>query len=235
MIREAPGWFNDELARVGGLNRYGEPIFKLVWSPEATMVVGGRFADGHIGYRNSPLAPGHPAWALLLWEGPDAYGDPLDWEYQYRDMESGLLACGSFPRYGRYRLLKKLIHFEQVQREEWKMIYRPKSREIDRVLVQKKEIVVTRMEPSGLILDLMIPMLQAWKRLSYKQKLEAVKEKQERQSKELDRVIKDAQQACRIRRGSQLVQKRAEIIEKGMEEAMRIASRYGLGMVTEAA
>ena len=53
MIRTAPAWFNDELERIGGTNRYGDPIFKLVWSEEVRMIVGGRFADGFVGYRDA--------------------------------------------------------------------------------------------------------------------------------------------------------------------------------------
>jgi hypothetical protein len=232
VIRECPGWFQDELTRVGGTNRYGDPLFKLVWSSEPRTIVGGRFADGFVGYRNMPAIPGEPCWALMIWEGPEAYGDPLEWEYQYRQPDTGCLDCGSFPKEGRYRLLKQFMHRELVRQEVWKIQYNWKRRKRERVLVQRPQLVTTKMEPCGLILDLMIPMLQAWRRLTFAQKLEAVEDRKKRQDAERDRVTKDAMHDSRVRRGSQLVQKRAELIEKGMDQAMKIASQYGRGMVT---
>ena len=38
-MRTCPEWFQKELTRIGGKNPYGEPMFKLVWSPYGT--------DGH--------------------------------------------------------------------------------------------------------------------------------------------------------------------------------------------
>lgn len=230
MIRDCPKWFQDELTRIGGTNRYGEPLFKLVWSLEPRNVAGGVWADGFVGYKTIPAVPGEPCWALMIWEGPETYGDPEDWEYEYRQASTGLLEMGSFPKYGRYRLLKRFMHQELVQKEEWEMKFNPFKRTLDRVLVQKKIVNTQRMEPTGLILDLMIPMLQAWKRLTFKQKLEATNDRRIRQEKERDRVVKDAMHDCRVRRSSKLVQDRAEIIERGMDQAMRIAAQYGKGM-----
>lgn len=233
MIREAPAWFNDELERIGGTNRYGDPIFKLVWSTEPRVIVGGRFADGFVGYRTGPAIPGEPCWALMIWEGPETFGDSLDWEFQYRQTDTGCLDCGSFPKEGRYRLLKQFMHRELVRKELWEIRYNWKRRKPERHLVQKPHLVTTKMEPCGLILDLMLPMLQAWRALTYEQRLEAVEQRRTRQDAERDRVVKDAMHDSRVKRSSQLVQKRAELIEKGMDQAMRIASQYGRGMVSQ--
>ena len=83
-----------------------------------------------------------------------------------------------------------------------------------------------------MILDLMLPMLMAWKRLAPHQRLEALKDRKERQDAELDRTLKDAVHGSRVRRSSALVQKRAEFIEKHMDQAMQIASGYSRGMMT---
>jgi len=88
------------------------------------------------------------------------------------------------------------------------------------------------MEPCGLILDLMLPMLKAWRALTISERLEAVRERKAREDKEVARIVKDAKDDCRVKRSWQLVQKRAAIIEKEMEQAMRIASRHGRGMVS---
>lgn len=227
-MREAPAWFNEELARVGGTNRYGDPIFKLVWSEEPRMVAGGRFADGFVGYRWVRAVPGDPCWALLIWEGPETYGDHVFWDIQYRDPETGLLEIGEFPREGRYRLLKRLEHRELVQSSVSEAVMTPSGPGMKEL--KRRKCTVHLIEPSGFILDLMIPMLLAWRKLTTAQKLEAVMERQRLEEKNVLRMTRDALHDSKVRRSSQLVQKRAELIEKGMEEAMRIASRYAPGM-----
>ena len=231
-MRRAPAWFNSALERIGGTNRYGEPIFNLVWSTEPRMIVGGRFADGFVGYRKRPAVPGPPCWALMIWESPESHGDPLDWEYQYRQLDTGLLDVGSFPQRGRYRLLKAFMYQETIKKKEVEMVFNRRTRAVDRVPIERAITLTHTMEPCGLILDLMLPMLKAWRALTQSERLEAVRERKERQDKETARILKDVRDDCRVKRSWQLVQKRAEIIEREMEQAMRIASQYGRGMTT---
>lgn len=232
MIREAPAWFNDELERVGGTNRYGDPIFKLVWSDDVRQIVGGCFADGFVGYRNAKMMGKDPCWVLLIWEGPEAFGDPDLWNFDYRQAETGLLDCGSFPKEGRYRVLKQFLHRQMEKQELSEMVWNPVKKRPELRRVQNQRVVTYRMEPSGLILDLMIPMLMAWRKLGPQQKLEALKDRKARQDAALSAKIKDAADDSRIRRSSALVQKRAEFIERHMEKAMKIASGYSRGIVT---
>ena len=233
-MRRAPAWFNSALERIGGTNRYGDPIFKLVWSTEPRMIVGGRFADGFVGYRKRPAVPGPPCWALMIWETPESHGDPIDWEYQYRQLDTGLLDVGSYPRRGRYRLLKAFVYQETIKKEGVEHVLDRRSRRVHRIRTQKAVNITHTMEPCGLILDLMLPMLKAWRALTISERLEAVRERKSREDKETARIMKDAMDDCRVKRSWQLVQKRAEIIEKQMEEAMKIASQYGRGMVSVA-
>ncbi len=233
-MRRAPAWFNSALEHIGGTNRFGEPIFKLVWSTEPRMIVGGRFSDGFVGYRKRPAVPGPPCWALMIWESPESHGDPLEWEYQYRQAETGLLDVGSFPQHGRYRLLKTFMHQETVKEQSIEYVFNHRTKVMMPVRVQKAKNITHRMEPCGLILDLMVPMLKAWRALTISEKLEAVAQRKEREDKEEARVRKDLMDDCRVKRSWQLVQKRAEIIEKQMEQAMKIASQYGRGMTSMA-
>src|SRR5271170_4400046 len=118
-MRETPKWFQDELTRIGGKNPYGEPIFKLVWSTTQRTVVGGRWErTGYTGYKQVPLLPGHPCWALMVWEARELSGSAEMWEYDTRDEETGLLQVGGYPKYGYYRLLRKFFHQEIVSRSE---------------------------------------------------------------------------------------------------------------------
>jgi hypothetical protein len=229
-VRRAPAWFNNALERIGGTNRYGEPIFKLVWSTEPRMIVGGRFADGFVGYRKRPAVPGPPCWALMIWESPESHGDPLDWEFQYRQPSTGCLDVGSFPQRGRYRLLKAFMYQETIKEKKIEMVLNRRTRAVDRIPVERAVNITHTMEPCGLILDLMLPMLKAWRSLTISERLEAVRERKAREDKEVARIMKDARDDCRVKRSWQLVEKRAAIIEKEMEQAMRIASQYVPGM-----
>ena len=233
-MRQAPAWFNSALERIGGYNRFGEPIFKLVWSTEPRMIVGGRFSDGFVGYRKRPAVPCPPCWALMIWESPESHGDPIDWEYQYRQLDTGLLDVGSFPRRGRYRLLKSFMYQETIKQPGVEYVFNHQTKRMVPVRTQKAVNLTHRMEPCGLILDLMLPMLKAWRALTISERLEAVRERKEREDKEGARIVKDARDDCRVKRSWQLVQKRAAIIEKEMEQAMRIASRHGRGIVSVA-
>jgi hypothetical protein len=233
-VRRAPAWFNSALERIGGTNRYGEPIFKLVWSTEPRMIVGGRFSDGFVGYRKRPAVPGPPCWALMIWETPESHGDPIDWEYQYRQLDTGLLDVGGFPRRGRYRILKSFVYQETIKEKSFELAFNRRTRAVDRIPVERAINITHTMEPCGLILDLMLPMLKAWRALTISERLEAVRERKSREDKESARIVKDAMDDCRVKRSWQLVQKRAAIIEKEMETAMRIASQYGRGMTSMA-
>jgi hypothetical protein len=227
-VRESPGWFQAELTRIGGVNRYDEPIFKLVWSHEPRMTIGGRFPDGFTGYRSVPMIPGEPCWAILIWEPSSVFGSREAWERDYRDPETHLLDAGPYPRYGRYRLLRRLMHTETVRRPSVLSAWNG-ERMVDQASTIP-EIVHHKMPVCGLILDLMLPMLLAWRRLSEEMKLKAVTEQMREREEEHNRTLKDARAAVKVNRSWKLVERRAEQIERNMEEAMIRASRWGLGM-----
>jgi hypothetical protein len=227
-MRDCPVWFQDELTRIGGTNPYGDPIFRMVWSPDELMVIGGRWANGFEGYKRVPAITGIPCWALMIWEPREMQGSYEMWEFDYRDTETTYLTCGGYPKYGRYRLLKKFMHNEVIRKEETEPVW------VNGVLrfqkVSKPELQTFHLEPTGLILDLLLPMLILWRKLSNEAKLKAVMQEQQRKEDEFLKKAKDIRDGNRVRRGSQLVAKRAELIEQGMIQAMKIASQTGLGM-----
>lgn len=233
-MREAPGWFNAELGRIGGFNPYGEPVFKVVWSTEPRTVSGGHHSDNYIGYRELCAVPGEPCWVLMVWESREAQGLPWRWESDYRDEETGLLDCGAYPGSGKYRPLQRFIHREVV-RQPMEQHWMDAKGEPHIEVLQTLEVKVTRMEPCGFMLDVMTPMLMAWLRLTDVQKIAALKQEEQLQKDEFLKMAKDARTACKISRGSKLVQERAEQIERGMRQAMAMAARTGLGMRVAAA
>ena len=228
-MREAPAWFNAELARIGGTNPYGEPVFRLVWSTTQQTVIGGRWEQsGFEGYKIVPGVPGEPCWALMVWEPREMQGSPQMWEYDYRDPETGYMQCGGYPKYGRYRLVRRFLHREMITKSE--MGLELQGTRLVPVERRKAEFITYRMEPNGLMLDLMLPMLIKWRRLSDEAKLASVLQEEQLKEQEFHRKASDIRNGVRVRRGSQLVAKRAELIEKGFMQTMAIAAKSGLGM-----
>lgn len=227
-MRECPEWFQEELTRIGGTNPYGEPIFRLWWSQEPRQVIGGRWANGFEGYKQVPAGGGVQCWTLWVWEPRELQGSPEMWEVMNRDPETGYLQIGGYPKYGKYRLMKRFLHREIEHKEITEPVW------VDGVLkfqrVRKPEFVSYRMEPCGLMLDLMLPMLIRWRRLSDEKKVEAIKDDELRRNEEVSKKAKDIRDGNRVRRITPYIQKRAELIEKGMMQAMKIAAQTGLGM-----
>lgn len=235
-MRTCPAWFQDELTRIGGTNPYGEPVFKLVWSTSEQMTIGGRWKDGFVGYKHAPLVPGEPCWALLVWEPAEVCaGSYEQWLRDYRDEETGLMQCGGYPHSGAYRLLQKFLHREIVQQaKERHFMDGPYVRT---EVIQRQKLQTYRMEPCGLMLDVMLPMLKAWLMLSNAQKVAALRQQEQMRK---DAYLKEASEIqegmklSRYMRGTQLVQKRAELIESGLRQAMARAAQWGLGIRMEA-
>jgi hypothetical protein len=231
-MRSCPEWFQAELTRIGGVNQYDQPIFKLVWSTTEQMTIGGRWANGFEGYKRAPLIPGDPCWALVVWEPAEVAGGSYErWDRDFRDEETGLLEVGGYPKYGAYRVLQKFIHREIVQQAKERNYWA--DGKVRTEVIAKQQLRTYRMEPNGFMLDVMLPMLMAWKRLTNAQKLAALKQQEQMRKDEYLKSIKDARDGnrmSRVMRGSQLVQKRAEMIERGMKQAMAAAARWGNGM-----
>lgn len=208
MYRECPSWFQERLTRIGGTNKYGEPNFRLAWGQYETFRVGGYFAkDGFVGYRDMPLV-GEACWCIMMWEPAEVHGTADRWYWDYRDEFTGLYDLGKYPYHGRYRLLQKLIHHELVG----------------------SEMVTVRMEPNHFILDVMVPLIILWQRMTPAAKVAALKQEAEMEREENLKRIKDSRDGYRVRRGSALVQKKVEQLEAGMRRAMKIASQTQLGM-----
>lgn len=209
MHRTCPEWFQERLAKVGGLNPYGEPRFKLVWGESEFMRVGGYFSkDGFVGYRWLPAVGNEKCWAILMWEPADMCGTAYRWYKDYRDEQTHLCTLGQYPYSGRYRVMKKLIHREFVG----------------------SNLVTVRLEPTHFILDIMIPMIMGWNKLTNVQRLKVITEEQEREEEKADKMLDDARHGARIRRGSPLIQKRLEQMERNMTQAVAIATRTRRGM-----
>ena len=105
----------DELTRAGGLNQFGEPNFRAVWSYSRLGWMGGRWVDrdtnGNVlsecfQLRQVPkyLPETWNRWVIESYRPPEFYGSRWLWEFQTRLSEDGktIPALGPYPSRGDY-------------------------------------------------------------------------------------------------------------------------------------
>lgn len=101
------------MARAGGLNRYSEPNFRVVWGGSRLTWIGGLWTDrdAHgnvireaIEMRRAPKYAPHDRWHIERWLPPEAYGSPGFWRAQTTEVENGIsiAALGPYPSRGDY-------------------------------------------------------------------------------------------------------------------------------------
>lgn len=112
-IHEAPTAIQERVARAGGVNRFGEPNFRVVWGGARLAWVGGRWTDrdAHgnvlreaIELRRVPKYVPEERWHIERWMPPESYGSPDDWRAQTTEVEDGIRipALGPYPSRGEY-------------------------------------------------------------------------------------------------------------------------------------
>jgi hypothetical protein len=114
-INVCPQYYQDILTRIGGVNRYDSPNFKLVWSQYETYVAGGIWSVDEQyfkGYRRLLLGSGEPCWTLLQWHDAIEYGTPESYYVQNYDADSSLQILGEYPYSGRYEVVFNLRYHQ---------------------------------------------------------------------------------------------------------------------------
>jgi hypothetical protein len=110
---ETPVALEERIARAGGLNRFGEPNFRVVWGGSRFTWIGGRWSDHdahgnqtreRIELRRVPKYSPENRWHLERWMPPEAYGSPESWLAQTVETENGIRvsALGPYPSRGDY-------------------------------------------------------------------------------------------------------------------------------------
>ena len=116
--REVPDWIVSQINRIGGMNRYGKPNYRVIWGGNRTHKVGGKFKNvtyitsNIIGEKRAivteipeirTLLKYHPMrWHLERWRGPEFYGSPEEWYRETWDEECKLHTQGDYPSQGDY-------------------------------------------------------------------------------------------------------------------------------------
>ena len=220
-MRTCPPEFQDALTAAGGCNQYGEPVFKLAWAKTETQRTGGYWEqDGFLGYRDFLVGGNDPCWMLMMWKPAEAFGSDVRWYWHHRDEATGLQELGEYPYHGQYVVIQKLIHYEKVDG------------------VHKAECL----EVSSFMIDILLPAVKLWQRLSDEEKLEAIKLETELEENEVLETMMDMKadcapafrgktasftnQGCR----TSLIAKKVDLLERGMREAMRVAATFSRGI-----
>jgi hypothetical protein len=172
--RICPPEFQDRLTRAVGMNRHGEPLFRIAWGQTETYTAGGCWAHDHFfGYRqlmlsnSSPSGKGQPCWMILEWHPPEDYNTDAVYYFENRDDATGLQTLGEYPYRGRYEVAFKLV--SQVH--------------------SNGKLQVNYYHLDGMVLDILIPAIVECQRMSMRDRLRAVREMQERDEKDIDRKV----------------------------------------------
>ncbi len=103
----------ERLKVAGGMNRYGEANYRVVWGWNRLAWIGGKFEDrdeqGHllrevVELRQEPKYPQVNRWHVERWVAPEAYGSPRAWYAQTVERDGGVSvpALGPYPERGEY-------------------------------------------------------------------------------------------------------------------------------------
>jgi hypothetical protein len=223
-----PEEFQQRLTDIGGVNKYDEPNFLLVWSqggsPQSLYRAGGSWAGedqvSYSGYRDLLVGGGVPCWALLQWHSPEEYGTPEIYYMQNFDEESGLQTLGEYPYHGRYQMLYNLRWSE----------------------MRSGKMLFEMMPLNTFLLDTVVPIILQAKDISWEKTKAVMDDLKEREDKADIAMIEDVmrnnavpfkgnavsyqKQGCR----TALIDKKIEAMQRNWNKMMTTASKLGRGL-----
>jgi hypothetical protein len=173
--RECPAEYQDRLVEHFGLNRYGTPNFRFVWGQSNTIRMGNvwrdKFGNESRGYRDVYQSFASPCWIIQRWKAPEEYGTPELYYMQTWDEFSRLFAVGEYPWAGRYETV------QMMQRQE----------------VVNGRLEIEHFELSHILIDKIIPLIQATQELSLEQRRAALQAidaaEQKKQTEEITEMM----------------------------------------------
>lgn len=224
-ISLAPEEFQERLTEIGGVNRYDEPNFILVWSqgggPNSMYRAGGAWdvegLPSYTGYRDLLVGGGVPCWALLQWHDASEYGTPEMYYVQNLDHDTQLQTLGEYPYSGRYQMLYNLRWTE----------------------MRGKELYFEAMPLNSYLLETVVPIIMAAKDISWEKTKAALLDIKEREDARDLNMIEDVmranalpfhgspvsygKQGCR----TSLVDKKIEEMQRNWNTIMKRSSGLG--------
>ena len=141
--------FQDRITRSFGVNRFGEPNFRIVWAQAEFMRMGNVWRDVHgnerRGYRDRYALSSLPCWVIMRWRPPEDFGTPDLYYHRTWDEYSRLYITGEYPWKGRYISLVSLHK---------------------KTLVNGK-LIIDAFPLSHVLIDKLLPMMIAARHMTY--------------------------------------------------------------------
>jgi hypothetical protein len=166
-----PADFQDRLTEIGGLNRYDQPNFKVVWGNTHTI----RTA-GWNGYKDTLMSFGDKSWLLLRWIPPEHIGTPEAWAVQEYDEASGLSLRGEYPYMGEYVILFNLSHR----------------------YIENGEMKIYRFPLCNLLLDQIVPLIMEAKNVTIEQNKAWWEAEQDRKDADIELMIEQIRKSKKL-------------------------------------
>ena len=139
--RECPSEFQERITRMFGVNKFGDPHYRIGWAQSEVMQMGfsefksnGQERAGYqLKYKGAPM----PCWCILRWKDPSNYGSPeLFYQNTYLD-NSDVYFMGEYPWRGKYEILYNLCNKR----------------------FEGKQLVIESLQLSHTLIDKIIPLL----------------------------------------------------------------------------
>ena len=229
---QCPEWFQEELTRIGGTNRYDQPNFIVRWGqggePECVYRAGGEWSvegqPSYRGYRNLLVGGGTPSWMLMQWQDALSYGTPESFYVGNLDNDTDLQTLGEYPYSGKYTLL-------------YNMCWRD---------MQNGKMHIEAMPLNSFVLDTVVPIIIQAREISYEKTMAALKEQKDKDDAADLVMIEDAmrdaslafkgpvsyaRQGCR----TSLIDKKVEAMTRNWNRMVTNARSLGRGLSSHSA
>jgi len=146
--RRVPAAYQARITKKFGVNRFGEPNYKIVWNQSQFIRMGNVWRDSRgneqAGYKDTYQGDGTACWMIMRWLPPEHYGSPNTFYRETYDGLSRKYFMGEYPWKGRYEILQALNCKDFIG----------------------GKLVVTHLPLCHYLIDMVIPMIVAWQALS---------------------------------------------------------------------
>lgn len=170
---QCPAEYQAHVTAVGGLNRFGDPNFRLVWGQTETEIVRGKDASGREGQHVIFKHGGIPAWFMESWKPPECFGTPELWYAMSWDEEAQTHTLGEFPWRGLYMPCSFNLYVKRVVGGGIR--YAPRDKNGHRAVIEEPaRMEIDAMPLNHYIIDLVVPNMLKEIDVTYGQKRQAL-------------------------------------------------------------
>ncbi|MBA0086345.1 MAG: hypothetical protein HRJ53_15295, partial [Acidobacteria bacterium Pan2503] len=156
---------------IGGMNRFGQPNFKIVWGQNETILVYGTDDNGKRGQHVILKHGGIAAWFIDVWKPPECYGSPELWYALTWDWDNDAPTIGDYP---------------------WQGLYEPAPFNLFVRSFSKDVMKIDAMPLTHWLLDLLVPNLLKEKESTYHQRKAAIEKRMAAERAKANQLAFDA-------------------------------------------